>query len=181
MGTGEDGVNAITSDLGFDDSWDPLELLDSDPGSFALSGDGTCIAYDAAKETGGVAPQPMGPIDIGLTASGHFNNLACGTLMLGGDAGLAGRYKKMSIKLHIAATTIERTGRLGLVVDDDAPGNIGDSIVSAGEGGGMVHLAPQTGNCVTTKATDFVVYGSFALRLSGEGSDSASNGKDSNA
>lgn len=179
-GPGEDGVNNVLQDLGGDDSWDPLELLDTDPGSFTFDGDVTCAGVDIASEIGS-NPEVVGPVAAHVTASGKFNNLICGTGTANGQATLTSDAIKATVNTNFGITFVGGVGYLSIVVNEDAPGNINNDAVSGGNGNGVIHIAPSVGNCVTTKVSEFLVDGAFATTLSGEGSDAVSNSKDSNS
>lgn len=179
-GAGENGANAFLSDATFDDSWDPLELMDTDPGTFTFNGPADCQAVDVASEIG-ANPEAIAPINATWSISGKFKSLACSTMMLSGDGTLVGNNVKLTMHMHVGATVAGGAGRMSIVLDPNLPGNLNNDAISTGEGRGTVHVAPRSGNCVTTNVTEFLVDGAFTTRFSGEGADVFSNGKDSNA
>lgn len=90
---GEDGVNSVSKDVFAGNSWDPLSLLDTDPGRFTFSGAATCTGIDAASEAGNQArPEPAdggavpGVVPVTISAAGDYDNLICGTGTANGDA-----------------------------------------------------------------------------------------------
>jgi hypothetical protein len=197
---GTDGVNAPLDgqnpDAQFGGGWDPLELLDTDPGGFTFQGNAVCTGADVASEAGNPGPQIAIPVVAQITATGDYDNLICGTGTAYGNATVNGTSTVGPLSVTITNLTTRfgitfaaGTGDLSYVVTGGSitatdPRGTSTNTIEGGNGVGVINIAPTNGNCVNEDVKQFNVIGAFAGSLSGEGTDDSDGdgtqgGKDS--
>lgn len=144
----EDGVNAFENDIRFGDSWDPLELFDTDPGHFDFGGTATCFGFDLADEDDvdnpaaedmidakpdvteddsdgaedNTGPEVVGPVQVDITAAGDYDNLFCGTGTANGDAILSTPDGSIYIETTFGISFVFGVGHLSFTVTSDNVG-----------------------------------------------------------
>lgn len=191
-------VNSISTDAGQGQSYDPLQLMDTDPSTFTFAGLGYCEGEDVASEWvgkgGGTGPEIFAQ-QVRILAKGIYDNLICGTgsatgtVVVTDDPGPAD-VTDADIEIHsqFALDLVAGRGRLSLVVQgapaltgQGSHSHIGESEVDQGTGGGVIEMRPIDGApggepCVGTpgvqKSGDahfWLVEGAFETTLAGEG------------
>jgi hypothetical protein len=166
VGMSGDGMNGLTFDLeDDDDAWDPLDLTDTDSGTFGLFTDLICVGVDA----GGAADVAAGV--YGFFAEGDFTSTVCGTGELDGTMTLVGT-DNTSMQGTFSAVLAAGAAKLSVAELNGQFGgilNFSPDEISAGGGDGAMHLVPIQSNCVLTGANVWVM-SAFALELTFSGS-----------
>lgn len=183
------GVASGLTDLAGINGWDPLNLLDTDNGTFRFSGTAVCGGADVAGDDATSGPGSTGlpdivagtyKIDAGAAIVGGFSeysNLICGTGTANGDAVLTNlNAPAANIKAKFGITFAGGVGKLSMVIQPGgfATGQLGSvNAVDGGEGTGVIDIAPFNGNCANTDVTGFQVNGAFETSLSDNPGNSA--------
>lgn len=159
-------------------SSDPTDLLDTDGGDFTFQSQTVaCVGVDL----GGARIGATAGADFSINAGGDYTNLICGSGQAQGQAVLT-RGANTSVTTNFGITFAGGNGALTI---SSAKGNVrldqtnvaqgaGDSEdVDTGNGGGVVHIAPQANdasgsNCVTNNTRNFLVDAAFDTVLSGD-------------
>lgn len=198
---GVDGVNSVGTDLGQGQAYDPLELMDTDPGPFEFSGSAVCAGVDLASEHKQQGPETAPPTTVAISAKGIYDNLICGTGEAKGYATVTGDLGPKNalnaggpivINSIFDIQFVGGNGHLEGVVQkegqspSDATSRLGQNEVDQGGVLGAIHIAPSSWNgqggpvapCVGApgaqgpgNVTAFTVDGTFAATLAGEGAE----------